>query len=277
MTRIRGRAEELTLVFMLKEPVDSAEASFNADKVKFQPRNGAIEPIHALNLLIGTMQLLGIEAAFSDGRKTVSTTALLKRVAAKGTWGHLETAALSFQYGIAGSYDHCFVSIRERVASAAGDWNAWVTPFIALDGFIEAWVADVEYNHWQNVKDPIEYEIAGRDFSKLPLIPNGLPPPLEQMEIDTSRNPGRWVLRSGYVEAIGSIMWLSELFWRRVGWHRKDCLNSAEWISASELENEVVRIQVSKRCFVSEETADIQNRLRACLYGSGEVGEISYS
>ena len=46
---------------------------------------------------------------------------------------------------------------------------------------------------------------------------NGLPPPLDQMEIDTSGNPGRNVLRQGYIEAIGSTMWLGSLFWERTG------------------------------------------------------------
>jgi hypothetical protein len=262
----RGRTEELTLVFALEDPTDSAEMTLGADKVKFQPRTGSITPLDALNLLIGRMQALDIETTFTEGRKTVSTAALQKRVETKGTWGHLETADLSFQYGVAGSYDHCFVSIREKVANAAGDWGTWTTPFVVLDGFVEAWAADVEYNHWQNAKDPIEYESAGRDFSHLSMKSNGLPPPLEQMEIDTSRNPGRWVLRSGYVEAVGALMWLSELFWDRVGRDHRHRLTSANWLNASEVAPGVVRIEVEGRRFIAEDTAEVQDRLRALLY-----------
>jgi hypothetical protein len=262
----RGRIEELTLVFTLKDPMDSAEMILGGDKVQFQPRTGSVAPLDALDLLIGRMQALGIEMTFTEGRKTISTAALRNRVKTKGTWGHVETADLSLQYGVAGSYDHCFVSIREKVANAAGDWDAWAIPFVVLDGFVEGWVADVQYNHWQNAKDPLEYEVAGRDFSHLPMKSNGLPPPLEQMEIDTSRNPGRWGLRSGYVEAIGSTMWLSELFWNRVGPDRRSRVNSAEWLHASESAKGIVELRISERCFTSEETADIQNRLRACLY-----------
>lgn len=263
----RGRTEELTLVFTLKDPADSAEMILGADKVKFQPRTGSVAPFDALNLLIGRMQELGIETTFTEGRKTISATALRTRVEAKGTWGHLETADLSFQYGVAGSYDHCFVSIREKVANVAGDWEAWTIPFVVLDGFVEGWVADVEYNYWQNAKDPIEYEAAGRDFSHLSMKSNGLPPPLEQMEIDTSRNPGRWVLRSGYVEAVSAIMWLSELFWDLVGRNRKSRVNSAELAYTSESTKGILKIRISEHCFISAETADIQDRLRALLYG----------
>lgn len=262
-----GRTEELKLVFTLNDPTDSAEMIVGADKVKFQPRTGSVAPLDALNLLIGRMQVLGIEAMFIEGRKTISIAALRKRVETKGALGHLETDGLSFQYGVVGSYDHCFVSIREKVANAAGDWDTWAAPFAELEGFVEGWVADVEYNHWQNAKDPIEYESAGRDFSHLPMKSNGLPPPLEQMEIDTSRNPGRWVLRSGYVEAIGPTMWLSELFWRRVGRDSKIRVKSTEWIRIDELAKGILKLRTPGYCFISEETADIQNRMRACLYG----------
>ena len=262
-----GRTEELKLVFALNDPTDSLEVILGANKVKFQPRTGSVAPIDALNLLIDRMQLLGIDATFIEGRKTISLAALRKRVETKGTWGHLETVGLSLQYGVAGSYDHCFVSIREKVANAAGDWDTWATPFVSLDGFVEGWVADVEYNHWQNANDPIEYEAAGRDFSLLPMKSNGLPPPLEQMEIDTSRNPGRWVLRSGYVEAIGTTMWLSELFWRRIGRDGKRRVNSTEWLRTNESVNGILKLRIPERGFISEETADIQIRLRACLYG----------
>jgi hypothetical protein len=261
-----GRTEELTLVFTLTQPTDSAEMILGADKVKFQPRAGSVAPLDALDLLIGRMHALGIEMTFTAGPETISTVALRRRVEAKGTWGHLETADLSLQYGVAGSYDHCFVSIREKVANAAGDWEAWAIPFVVLDGFVEGWVVDVEYNHWQNAKDPIEYAAAGRDFSHLPMKSNGLPPPLEQMEIDISRNPGRWVLRSGYVEAVGAAMWLSELFWDRVGRDHKSRMNPMGWPHTSEPAKGILEIRTSEHCFISEETADIQNRLRACLY-----------
>jgi hypothetical protein len=35
--------------------------------------------------------------------------------------------------------------------------------------------------------------------------------------VDTSKNPGRRVLREGFIEAIGSPMWLGDLFWGLTG------------------------------------------------------------
>jgi len=262
----RNRTEELTLVFTLKGPTDSAEMALDQNKARFQQRTGSLAPLDAFAFLIGRMQALGIETTFIEGCKSVSAAVIRKRIKTKGAWGHLETAELSFQYGVAGSYDHCFVSIREKVANTAGDWGAWTIPFVISDGFIEGWVVDVEYNHWQNAKDPIEYETAGRDFSHLPMKTNGLPPPLEQMEIDTSRNPGRWVLRSGYVEAVGARMWLSELFWDRVGRDRKSRIILTKWFCTSELVKGIMEIRISEHCFISEKTSDIQERLRADLY-----------
>ncbi|RQU80160.1 hypothetical protein DF141_05040 [Burkholderia cenocepacia] len=262
----RSRTEELTLVFTLQDPTETSGAILGADKVEFQLRSGSVAPLDAFNMVVNRMQALGLEMTFTEGRNAISAIALRKRIETKGTWGHLETATLSFQYGVAGAYDHCFVSIREKMANAAGDWKAWAIPFVILEGFVQGWVTDVEYNRWQNAKDPLEYEAAGRDFAHLPMKSNGLPPPLEQMEIDISRNPGRWVLRSGYVEAVGSTMWLSELFWDRVGRDHKSRINLTKWPHTSEPVSGITEIVISDHCFVSEETAVIQERLRMDLY-----------
>ncbi|WP_321853518.1 hypothetical protein [Burkholderia cenocepacia] len=263
----RYRTEELTLVFTVRPLEQSAELFAGGDTIEIAPTAGFITPQDAFNILLNTMQQHGIEASFIEGRRKVSTTALQKKIETKGTWGHLETANLSFRYGVAGSYDHCFVSISEKAENAAGDWEAWAMSFVSMDGFVEGWVADTEYNHWQNAKDPIEYDAAGRDFSHLSLKSNGLPPPLEHLEIDTSRNPGRWVLRQGYVESVGAIMWLSELFWDRVGESHKSRLKLAVGIRTVESPEGIVEVRASERCFTSDETAEIQDRLRECLYG----------
>lgn len=262
----RSRVEELKLVFSLNDVTDSVEIAGGTADVKFQPRTGSIPHLNALRLLIDRMRTFGIDTTFVENGKTISAESLLKKIEKKGTWGHVETAELSFQYGVVSSYEHCFITIQEKASQAAGAWETWATSFITLNGFVQAWVSDVEYNHWQNANDPAEYEIAGRDFSRFPMKSNGLPPPVQRLEIDTSGNPGRWVLRSGYVEAIGAIMWLSELFWDRVGRDRKSRVNSAEWLRTSEPVEEIVEVRISERCFISGETADIQNRLRALLY-----------
>ena len=81
--------------------------------------------------------------------------------------------------------------------------------FLDLDGR-QGHIHDAEYYHWQNAHDPLQYEAAGKTTDGLPLIDNGLPPPLNQLIVDTSRNPGRRYLRDGFQEAISSPMWLSK-------------------------------------------------------------------
>lgn len=265
----RNRTEKLTLIFTLKNPnpMDSAEIIAGSDKIKFQPRKGIIGALDVFDMLIKIMHSLEIEVSFTDGRKKTSATILRRQIERKNAWGHLETDEISFRYGVAGSYNHCFISIREKVPGAADDWDVWTKPFIVLDGFVEGWVADVEYSYWQNVRDPIEYKNVGLDFSHLPMKSNGLPPPLEKMEIDISCNPGRWVLQSGYVEAVGFIMWLSDLFWNKVGMTHKNRVSSVDWLRTSELEKGILKIQMPEPFFISDKTADAQNRLRTYLYG----------
>ncbi|WP_155632713.1 hypothetical protein [Burkholderia cepacia] len=262
----RMRTEELKLVFALQDAVDSTTGMFGTNEIGFHSRKGVISPFDAINILVDGMQEFGIEATFVENGRHVSAASVVKRIKKKGAWGHVETSELSFQYGVAASGDHCFIIIQEKIANAAGDWGRWVVPFAALSGFVQAWIVDVEYNYWQNVKDPLEYEVANRDFSGLPMKSNGLPAPLDQLEVDTSKNPGRWILRAGYVEAIGATMWLSDLFWMKVGGEKKSRITSSGFIEVRDLENGVMEIQVQGGCFVSVETSDLQNRLREILY-----------
>ncbi|MHA6896974.1 hypothetical protein ACQUJT_23280 [Ralstonia pseudosolanacearum] len=263
----RSRTEELKLVFALNEAADSIDAVFGDAAVRMQPRTGVIGHLDALRVLVDKLRELGIGSTFFEGGKAVSFDSVIKKVEKGRGWGRLETTHLTFQYGVTASDANCFISIQENAPNAAGEWKEWVEAFAWKNGFIQGWVSDVEYNHWQNARDPAKYEIAGRDFSNLPMRSNGLPPPLERLEIDTSKNPGRRVLRSGYVEAVGSRMWLGDLFWKNVGKNGEDGLIVPDWVRVSEPMTGILEIKVSEQSFNSEETADIQNRLRNFLYG----------
>jgi hypothetical protein len=94
---------------------------------------------------------------------------------------------------------------------------------------------------------------------------NNLPPPLEQMIIDTSNNPGRRIIRMGYVEAVGSPIWLGRQFWERTGKDKNKVMET--FAKESQLiEKDVLRIQVLDKPFTDSSDVAIQNKLRETLY-----------
>ncbi|GAA4485134.1 hypothetical protein [Gluconacetobacter asukensis] len=263
---IRSRTEKIEFIFSTNEIGAPKEVRIGSADFTFQDLESTIAPAEAFIQISKILKELNIRDAFVYPVKKSSSAMMLKKIQREKNWGRIETAELSFQYGLVGSCDHCFVSIKEKTPHAAGDWEKWAHPFIKMDGFVQGWVVDVDYNYWQNAKDTLQYKTAGRDYSQLPMKSNGKPPPVQRMIIDTSGNPGRWVFREGYIEAVGAVMWLSDLFWDRVGREHERRVQSAEWVRKSEPEKGVMEIRVADRCFVSDETADLQNRLRALLY-----------
>lgn len=146
-------------------------------------------------------------------------------------------------------------------------WDEWANAFIAVPNFVMGWTVDVEYDHWQNAKDPLEYTAVHRPYSHLPMTSNGLPPPLEQQIIDTSHNPGRRLFREGYVEAVGAIMWLGAPFWSSVGSNKLQ-VEATSWLDVSHPTPSVTRIQSSDRCFTRDEGEGrtVQTNLRRLLF-----------
>jgi hypothetical protein len=142
-----------------------------------------------------------------------------------------------------------------------------VEAYASMEGFCQAWVFDIDYTYWQNAADLLQYKTAGRDFSKLPIISNGLPPPLLQNIVDISRNPGRRLIRKGHFEAVGSTMWLSDIFFSLTkGEQNRDAIRGADWIDFKVLDNGVIKLQVHPTPFCDESTATIQDKLRSLLY-----------
>ncbi|MBA0360006.1 hypothetical protein D7Y44_21530 [Stenotrophomonas maltophilia] len=158
--------------------------------------------------------------------------------------------------------------MQETVEHDHVDLDSKFDPLLGVKGMIQAWVADVDYDYWQNATDPLQYESAGRTLSGLSLKSNGLPPPLDQVEIDTSMNLGRKVFRQGYMEAVGNIMWLGETFWEKSGTSR--CLSlfmlQEAGMEVYELGG-VDKVVASDDVFRDESTSKTQSLLRAALFG----------
>ena len=144
--------------------------------------------------------------------------------------------------------------------------RVWVEAVAAIAPLVSARIYDNEYEYWQNAEDPLVYQAGGRSMDGLPTKSNELPPPLDQIVIDISHNPGRRILRDGYVEAVGHRMWVGLEFFRRVPGVQRDALFNEFWLHVIELENGVLELMSWEAPFVDDATAEIQNRLRALLF-----------
>jgi len=181
---------------------------------------------------------------------------------------HLEGHDFKFDLSLVRNSSLEFLAIQST-ASSRIRFDDWVAPFTIDSSFVMAWVSDVEYAHWQNAFDPLQYSAAGRPFDHLPMKSNGLPYPLEQKIIDTSSNPGRRILRNGYIETIGSTMWLGQPFWSLTHADR-DSVEGLSWLHVSHPAPEVIRIQTADECFTTAEgqSGEMQRALRAVLFQS---------
>ena len=173
---------------------------------------------------------------------------------------------LAFDFGNVTNCNLSFLSIHDFV-TGPDDAEAWPEPFLPDAAFIQARLIDVDYEYWQNAADFLEYESVGRSLEGLPTRSNGLPAPLTRTVVDTSSNPGRRVLRNGYVEAVASPMWLGGPFWPLVGRNKEDVRGIEAWL-CTELANGVMRIDVPGGTFTSADgpPGDLQRRLRTALY-----------
>jgi len=263
------RFEKLKIVFDIEVQPNVENYQLGQVVLEQVVQLGGLTDIHALRTVFELMQRLGVPLELKENGmgNPISVESYLKQVEKQGKWSRpIEAGGLRFHFGRMPALKQAFISIEDVSADSTLDWVEWVKPFLADHSFVQAWVSDVEYDYWQNAKDPLEYDAAGRSYSHLPTKSNGLPVPLEQIEIDTSNNSGRWSLQSGYVEAVGSIMWLGQLFWRRVGENRKEALLSSSWLNVQLVGNSVIQVIASDHCFCDETTDVIQNNLRAILY-----------
>ncbi|MGO4569695.1 hypothetical protein AB4Z52_32820 [Rhizobium sp. 2YAF20] len=263
----RDRTEKLKLIFTLIP--DSGKTTVMTEKPRIEVgerRYGALKAIDALETILEVLRHLNLDEKFQAHGSSLELKKLLTTVRNTGRLSQIETPTLVFQYGAIADAELCYVEITEKAACAAIDWERWAAPFIVSPHFVQAWVADVEYDKWQNAEDPLIYKVANRNYSTLPMRSNGFPPPVERMIVDISQNPGRWKFHSGYIEALGSVMWFSELFWGYVGTAHKDRIAAIDAIEIKQMTKEVMRICVANESFTESSSREVQDRLRDALY-----------
>lgn len=263
----RTNQEKFELVFTLTP--DSGKRTVITEKPRIEigeRRHGSLKAIDAMKTILDVLRKLQLDDKFRSDGKAVQLEKFLATVEKTDQLREIETSSLAFSYGAIADCEHCFLKIEETSPGASIDWDLWAAPFVESPHFVQAWVADVEYDKWQNAEDPIIYKAANRDYSSLPMRSNGLPPPVEQMVVDISHNPGRWSLRSGYVEAVGSIMWLSDIFWSYVGIQHKERLSALDPIEIKQVTDKVIRFCVADSTFTEASSREVQDRLRDALY-----------
>lgn len=208
----------------------------------------------------------GVGEVDFDG-KTCLTRDVAKRIERSGRphFGVAWSDDRMLDYSHVTNHELSFVSIEGCIRDEE-DAEAWLEPFLG-EGFRQARLFDEEYDFWQNAADPLQYETRGRSYEGLPMRSNGLPPPLEQMVIDTSRNPGRRVLRRGFIEAVGCPMWLGEAFWSITGANR-NTICSQRWMRCETLRGGVVRLRPADAPFTTAEgkAGKLQEQLRRLIY-----------
>lgn len=228
---------------------------------------GSISDIRALEQLLDVAKKLDslTEVEFDSTRLSVSD--FFSQVKKSEKWSHeIHVGGLLFRFGVVTAWEHCFISVKQARSESSTDWSEWVAPFLKNPGFIQAWVVDCDFDYWQNAEQPMQYDLAGRDYSDLPLVSNGLPPPLGDMWIDISNNPGKRVVKKGYIEAVGEKMWLTLEFVAQIGGIDIDRLRSAGWTVAKEEAWGGFVLIAPSGLFRENGAIESQRKLRSALY-----------
>lgn len=135
-------------------------------------------------------------------------------------------------------------------------------------GFVQARIYDAEYDRWQNAESLTLFEVERVEHAHLPKKSNGLPFPLTQEVVDISKNPGRWVLRNGYIEAVGAFMWVSKSLLQLVGVDEKKLMD-IDCFAVEDLGG-VLKIAAYNQCFTAAVGAqpERQDLLREVLFNA---------
>lgn len=226
---------------------------------------GSQEPLQIWSKIADVLKSMGNGSSLSLYGKKVSLNKVpdeIKKLKGKGF--NIENDSFAFHVATVTNFEHILLQIESK-HSPNNWWLCWIEEFTKLKGFVQAWLVDKEYNYWQNARDPIEYESKGKSYEGVPMVSNGLPSPLERLEIDTSNNAGLRRLCDGYVEAIGAKMWLSDSFLNIIGKSIESISNNSG-AKIEQLNDGLYKLTMPTSLFVNETSFDEQRKLRKALY-----------
>ncbi len=175
-----------------------------------------------------------------------------------------ETSSIS----LAAISDHrlSFVSAK-NIGDVNSIFDQVVNKFCGVKGFLSARSFDRQYERLQNATSLGPHKNAGVDIRTLQMVSNGLPYPLEQEIVDISQNPGRRVLRNGFVEAIGPTMRFSSSFLTKIA-PKVDRLRELGAVSETK---DWIQFSVDGIFDESEQAAELQDSVRGAVFGTNPV------
>lgn len=178
----------------------------------------------------------------------------------------------SLFYNLSGGIGAAVILVQiENIISNSEQAELLVNQFSSCSLFSQALIYEEAYSHIQNIKEPRNMERCGFSAEGLPLIHNGASPPLDGYVIDISNNPGRCIQRIGYVEVVGSTMWLSPLFWKNSGTDKAKALKAlGDYVLD---DGDIVKIHVQDKPFTEKDgkEAELQHFLLNVLFGDART------
>jgi hypothetical protein len=179
----------------------------------------------------------------------------------------IELASGSVEFSYVADKEFYRLDIKSLVNSIETA-QSLIEALINVSSFVQARVYDAEYERWQNAENLTLFEAECIEHAHLPKKSNGLPFPLTQEIVDISKNPGRWVLRAGYIEAVGAFMWVSKSLLQVMGVNEKKLMD-VDCFSIEDL-GSVVKIAAYDRCFTSAVGAEAERQalLRKVLFNA---------
>ena len=135
------RRENLKIVFKLDCERDPYEIQIGTNTLGQLAKVSGISDLQALRTVIDTMRKFGVTEVNEHGKK-ISVDSYLKKIEKQGKWSRsVEAGGMSFRFGHVVALKHSFISIEEVAASSTVSWADWVEPFLAVDGFVQAWLS----------------------------------------------------------------------------------------------------------------------------------------
>lgn len=156
----------------------------------------------------------------------------------------------------------------KKLANSIDVAQSLIGALIDKSGFVQARIYDAEYDRWQNAESLTLFEVECVEHAHLPKKSNGLPFPLTQEIVDISKNPGRWIFRSSYIEAVGAFMWVSKSLLKVVGVDEKTLMD-VDCFAVEDLGG-VLKIAAYDQCFTLAVGAQAERQalLRKVLFNA---------